>query len=140
MQFSKLLLLLLLGSATLVSSCGEDDDISANEDVNNRLEGDWEVTSFSIDGSETIPAGVQSFDMEFEKEGPEEGELDWDIVYRPGSGFDPVRIRGDYEISNEGREMELDGGIEFDITLNGDDLELAGTVDGRRWEIEAERD
>ena len=104
--------------------------------TNNRLEGDWEVTSFTMDGVEQILTG-STFDREFEKEDPDNGEFEWNF------GAEGV-LRGDYEVESNGEELELDfeggGRINMDIEIDGDDLELDGLVNNERWVIEAERD
>ena len=138
MNFSKLLLCFLLGSVTLITSCG-DDEVDPNQALNDRLIGDWDVESLRIDGEEFIPVGIQSFTMEYDREGPAEGEADWNITYNPNLGLAPVRIRGDYEIKNNGMEIDFDGD-DLDIEIDGDELTLEGTIEGERWEIEAERD
>lgn len=136
MRISRLLFLLLLSSTFFVTSCGDDDDLDPNEALNNRLEGEWDVTSWTIDGVETIPALINSFTMEFDKEDPNGGETDWTIIDRDG---DTQRFRGDYEIENAGTEIDIDGD-ELDIEIDGDELELEGTFDGDNWRIRADRD
>ena len=133
--FHKLLpLLALAGACTLGTSC--KDDVDPREDANNKLQGDWEVTSYTEDGEEQMDFTVASWDMEFEKEDPFEGEFDWDIVYT-GGGTEP--ISGEYEIEDEGTVIEING-IEYDLDLDGDDLEMAGRVNAVRIIIQAERD
>lgn len=149
MKFTKLLFLCLLGTGTLfVSSCG-DDDLDPNEETNNRLDGDWEVTSFVGQGavtSELLGNGINSVDLRFEKQDAFDGEYRFDFVF--DNGVADV-IRGDYEIENSGREIVLmpaDNSTdeEYDIEINGDDLEMDGLFDfdgsATRVIIEAERD
>ena len=134
--YHKLLpLLALAGVCTLGTAC-DDDDVDPREDANNRLQGDWEVTSYTEDGEEQLDFTIAAFDMEFEKEDPFEGEFDWDVVYTNGAQ-DP--IRGEYEIEDNGTVIEING-IEYDLELDGDDLEMAGRVNAVRIIIQAERD
>ncbi|MEL6276067.1 MAG: hypothetical protein AAFU03_13285 [Bacteroidota bacterium] len=129
--------LFLVAALTLLtfSSCN-NEDTDPNESINNQLEGDWEVESFTIDGEERMNFTHNSFDMEFSKEGPASGEAQWNIIFTDGSTFNS---EFDYEIENEGQEIDFDGD-DFDIEIDGDDLELSGNVSGARWIIEAERD
>ena len=134
MQSFKLLLLLILGSLSFATGCDEDED--PNVTTNNRLQGDWEVSSFTVDGVEQIITG-SVFDMEFEREDPDNGEFEWN--------FGPSGIfRGEYEIESNGEEIEFEfdagGRFDMEVDIDGDDLELDGTVDNERWVIEAEKD
>ncbi|MEO0731510.1 MAG: hypothetical protein AAFZ52_01645 [Bacteroidota bacterium] len=128
------LYLLLVGGVFIFSACQEDED--PNEATNNRLQGDWDVDSYTIDGSEQMNFSLNSFTMEYTKQGPNDGEFDWLLINSFGN---TTRIDGDYEIENSGMEIDFDGD-EFDIEIDGDDLEIEGNVGGERWEIKAERD
>lgn len=134
MKLHKLLPLLALAMGSLfIASCDEDED--PNEVTNNRLQGDWEVQSWTVDGVEQIVTG-SSFDMEFEKGDPTNGEFEWDLGTE---NFD-----GEYEIESNGNEIEFEfdagGQFDMDIDIDGDDLELDGRINNERWIIEAERD
>lgn len=132
---------LLIATLAVGFTACDDDDLDPREATNDRLVGDWDVTSFTIDGEEVLIGGA-TFEMEYEKDNddPFEGEFEWDIVEQGAS----LRIDGEYEVDDAGDELSLSGDdiddITFDMDLDGDDLELSGTVDGERWDIEAERD
>ena len=140
-------LLLFVGSALLVSGCKEDVD--PNEDMNNRLEGDWEVRSFVASGNgslEFMGNVFQRVDLEFDKTGPTIG--DYEFTYVDVNGNTSID-RGDYEIQNSGEELTLesDGASEDEeylITIDGNDLELDGFFDydgsSYRVVIEARKD
>ena len=117
-----------------IASCDEDED--PNEVTNRRLEGDWEVQSFTVDGVEQLVTGA-SFDMEFEKQDPTNGDFEWNFG---AAGL----FEGEYEIESNGEEVEFEfeagGQFDMDIEIDGDDLELDGRVNNERWVIEAERD
>jgi hypothetical protein len=132
--FSRLAFLLLLAIFVVATGCEEDED--PNESVNNQLVGDWEVESFTIDGTEQMSFSLNSFTMEYTKQSNVGGETDWLLIGVNGA---TTRIDSDYEIENEGTEIDLDGD-DLDIEINGDDLELSGIVGSERWEIRAERD
>ena len=139
--YHKLLpLLALAGVCTLGTAC-DDDDVDPNEDIKNRLQGDWEVESYTLDGVEIIGAGVARYDIEFEKTDPFEGDFDQEIILSNG-GTAPGR--GEYEVRDNGSELrfEYDGGgrDDYNIDLDGDDLTLTANIDGVNEIIRAERD
>ena len=149
MKFTYALLLMLMSGTLFLSSCG-DDEVDPNEALNNRLEGQWEVSSFlgrSTIGVEFMGSLYSNYEMEFEKQGPDEGEYEFTRFYVDGTSD---RIEGDYEIENNGTELVLmptNADLqdeEYDIEIDGDDLELDGVfqVDGSsvRVIVEAERD
>ena len=127
------LLLLTLG-ALAFTAC--DEDLDPREEANNRLVGDWDVTSLTIDGVEQMQVFITSFEMEYEKTDPFEGEGEWTLI---GANGNVARSDGDYEIEDGGDGIEFDG-IDFDLDLDGDDVEFEGILDGERWIIQAERD
>lgn len=129
-------LLCLTALATLALASCDDDDLDPREEANNRLEGDWDVTSWTLDGSEAIGFTVTSFEMEYDKEDAFDGEAEWTILAADGR---TTRVSGDYEIEDEGRGIEVDGD-DFDLEIDGDRLEISGAVNGVRWDIEADRD
>lgn len=132
--FPRFAYLLLLALVALAAGCGEDED--PNERVNNQLIGDWDVESFTVDGVEQMSFLLNSFSMEFTKQSNIGGEAEWLLIGVNGA---TTRLDSDYEIQNEGMEIDLDGD-DLDIEINGDNLELSGIVDAERWEIRAERD
>ncbi|MEM6879228.1 MAG: lipocalin family protein [Bacteroidota bacterium] len=135
------LFLLLIPILMLATACNNDEDIDPNEDMNNRLEGEWEVESFTTDGVEQIGTSYSSFTIEFDKDGPIDGEVEWDLV---GLSSLSEQIEFAYEVESMGMELEMrePGGVEleFEIEMDGDELEMTATFSGQQWEIEAERD
>lgn len=127
------LALLALGTLAL-TAC--EDDLDPREEANNRLQGDWDVTSFTRDGVEFIGAGISVYEIEFEKSDAFEGEAEENIIYSSGES---ERFDLDYEIEDDGNAIEY-GDNDLDLEVDGDDLTMSGNVDGFRFEIEAERD
>ena len=133
---------LILGNV----ACSKDDDAASpvvnveptdpRAELNDELDGDWDVESWTVDGVEFIGSFVTSFEMEFEKQDDFDGEADWRIIYGDG-GSD--RLKGDYEVENGGREIDFDN-IDIDVDMDGDEMTLEMTYDGMRWIIQAERD
>lgn len=105
------------------------------------LEGDWEVKSYTIDGEELIGFTVTSFDMEFEEYDGDEGDFNFDLVNSNGQ---TSNFRGEYSLNSDGDELDLTyngGDIEmWDISIDGDDMELEANFDGVRYVIDAEKD
>ena len=128
-------LLLCLFATLSFAACG-DDDTDPNEDVNNRLEGDWKVESFTRDGVEQMNFVYNRFLWEFDKDGPVDGEIEWDITLTNGSSSSS---EFDYEVTDEGDELEIEGD-DFNIDLDDDDLRLEGTVDAENWIFRLEKD
>lgn len=152
MQHTRFFHFLLICAALLTFACG-DDETNPNEDLNNRLEGDWEVESFiGIGGSgsvELIGNSYSSINLDFEKQGPADGEYVFTFISTPNFGGSTAVVRGDYEIENNGTEITLmpddnSGDEEYDIEIDDDDLEMDGlfTFDtgAIRAQIEAMRD
>ena len=127
--------LLLVGLFFSANSCQKEED-NPNESINNQIEGDWDVTSFTLDGVEQMKFSITSFQMDFKKEYAEGGETDWLLI---GTNGNTTELEGDYEIQNSGTEIDVDGD-DLNLDLDGDELKLSGNIDGQRWEIEADRD
>lgn len=132
--FTGLLFIALLGS-----SC--EKDVDPNEAINSSLDGDWRVRSWTANGFQQMNTNASQFLMEFKKDGPQDGELTWNIVFTDGS---TLSINEDYEVSKSGTELEFLNS-DFDIDLDRDDLDLEGTLfftngTAEVWVIKAERD
>ena len=138
----------LLVFPLLFSSCigrlfgDDDDDIPRAEEVNNQLQGEWEVTSWEVNGIELIPDGVRSWPLDFDREEFDTGEVEWDVDF-VRNDFQDIREDLSYQISADGDELTM-GNNTFELDLDGDDMELEGDVrdgnDLQEWRIEAERD
>lgn len=131
------LLLLVLAGFT---SCKKDDD-KDNDNLRATIVGEWEVTSFTLDGVEVMGTIVLASKMEFEAYSGSNGDFEWSINY--GDGSSELQV-GDYEVDEEDKEVELqsnDGEIfKLEADIDGDDLELSGILDGERVVIKADRD
>jgi hypothetical protein len=132
--------LFLLVLPSLVG-CKKDDDKDSNSNLRQAIVGEWEVTSFTIDGVEVIGSIVLASKMEFEAYSGSNGDFEWSINYGDGSSETQL---GDYEVDEEDKEIELrsqDGEVfKLDVDIDGDKLELSGNLDGERIVIEADRD
>ncbi|MBK8425208.1 MAG: lipocalin family protein [Lewinellaceae bacterium] len=129
-----LLLLILLPAFT---SCEKDKKPSLRGDI----VGEWELKSFTVDGVELKGSIVLASEMEFEAYSGSNGDFKWSINYIDGSS---EIVSGDYTLDEEDAEVELENNtgerLKFDVEINGDDLELSGTLEGERYELKAERD
>lgn len=132
------LLLLVLPGFT---SCDKDDDKENNSNLRVAIVGEWEITSFTIDGVEVMGTIILASKMEFETYSGSNGDFEWGINYGDGSSETQF---GDYEVDEEDKEVELqsnDGEIfKLEADVDGDELELSGILDGERVIIKADRD
>lgn len=126
---------LMLMSTAFLSSCNPETILAKN------LEGDWEVTSYTVDGEEIMNFLVTRFDMEFEEYDGDEGDFNFTVLYETGA---TESLSGEYELNSEGDEIDLtytDGTIEmWDIELDGDDLEIETNINGALLILKADRD
>jgi hypothetical protein len=132
------LLLLVLPGFT---SCDKDDDNDNNSNLRVAIVGDWEVTSFTIDGVEVIGTIILASKMEFEGYSGANGDFEWSINYGDGSS---EKQSGDYTVDEEDKEVELQSAdgetLKMEADVKGDKLELSGNLDGERVVIKADRD
>lgn len=132
------LLLLVLPGFT---SCDKDDDKDNTPNLRVAIVGDWEITSFTLDGVEVIGTVISASKMEFEAYSGSNGDFEWNITYGDGSSDNQS---GDYEVDEEDKEVEFqsaDGEIlKLQVDVDGDRLELSGNLDGDRVVIKADRD
>jgi hypothetical protein len=131
------LLLFVLPAITSCDKCKEKIEPTIKE----RLVGEWEIQSFTIDGVEAKGSVIQSSSMEFEAYTGSNGDFEWFISYADGSSEIQT---GDYEVDEEDQEIIFESNdgdrLKLAYELKGDDLELSGILDGERYELKAERD
>lgn len=131
------LIMLVLPAMTSCDKCKDKDEPTVKE----KLVGEWEIKSFTVDGVEVKGPLVTFSKMEFEAYTGNNGDFEWTISYVDGTSETQV---GDYEVDEEDKEIKLENNdgerLKFDFDLDGDDLELSGTLDGERYELKAERD
>lgn len=132
-----LLLLVLPG----LVSCKKDKPEPPQPTLKEKLVGDWEIKSFTIDGVEVKGSVILASKMEFEAYTGSNGDFEWSINFSDGT-YDIQS--GDYEVDEDDKEISLENNegerLKFDFDLDGDDLELSGTLDGERYVLKAERD
>lgn len=122
-------------STAFLSSCNPETVLAKN------LEGDWELTSYTVDGEEFMNFLIIRFDLEFEEYDGDEGDFTFTVLYESGV---TESLSGEYELNSEGDEIDLtytDGTIEmWDVELEGDDLELEANLNGSLFILKADRD
>jgi Lipocalin-like domain len=132
------LLLLLLAGFT---SCKKDKNEDPAPTLQSKLVGEWEIKSFTIDGTELKGTVVNTSKMEFEAYTGSNGDFEWFIAYTDGSSETQT---GDYEVDEADKEITLEANdgnrLKLDFEFDGDDLELSGILDGERYVLKAERD
>lgn len=140
-KFNLAALALLLLASSAFTSCKKDKDTDDEPTIHEAIVGDWDVSSFTIDGVEIKGTIVQSSTLELDPYTGDNGDFEWTIVYTDGSS---EVATGDYEVDAVDQEIKLESDegdvLKFDFDLDGDDLELSGNLDGERYVLKAERD
>lgn len=134
--------LLLMVVLAGFSRCKKDNDNKENQShFGEAVAGKWEISSFTIDGVETMGAVIRASKMEFEAGISSKGNFEWSLIYSDGSGETQT---GDYQEDFENKEVKLksrDGDLlKLDVAIDGDDLELSGMLDGEHIVVKADRD
>lgn len=133
-----LLLLIVLAG---FNSCKKDyDNKNSLSSLGEAIAGEWELSSFTIDGVEIMGAVISASKMEFEACIGPYSDFKWNLSYNDGSGETQA---GNYEEDYEDKKIELissDGTVlKLDFDFNGDGLNLSGILDGERIVIKADR-
>ena len=82
MKKTTILMTFCLTAAMLFSSCEifKKDDLLREDIV-----GEWDITSFTIDGVEAKGSVIKNSKMEFEKYSGNSGDFEWTITYADGT-------------------------------------------------------
>ncbi len=109
--------------------------------IGKKLAGTWDATSFTEDGVELIGSLLTSFEMYFGEYNKKDGKGDYKFTaVLLGSS---IIETGTYSLDSAGEEVTFttDAGetTTYMLTLDGDNLELEGTVDGLKYIIQAKR-
>jgi Lipocalin-like domain len=132
-----LLALLLPG----LVGCKKDKDVVKVPTMREQVVGEWEIESFTIDGTEVKGSVVNSSQIEFETYTGSNGDFEWYFNYNDGTS---ETQSGDYEVDEVDAEISLESNdgdkLKLDLKIENDKLELSGIVDGERLVIKAERD
>ncbi|TAE51418.1 MAG: hypothetical protein EAZ89_10160 [Bacteroidetes bacterium] len=110
-----------------------------------KLEGNWDVTSYTEDGVEFMTVDINTFKIEFEEYADDEGDFSWTLIDTGGAS---IILDGTYEMKKDGDEMDItfkSGALNgtsstLDVDLNEDELGLSGNINGFLIKIEADRD
>lgn len=120
------------------TSCKKDQPEPTLKD---QVVGEWLTKSFTIDGVEVVGSVITYSKMEFKAYSGQKGDFEWAINYADGSSEHQT---GDYTMDNTAKEVELINNsgerLKFDVTLNGDKLELSGNIEGEYYVLKANRD
>ncbi len=116
---------------------------SKEAQIGKKLAGTWDVTSLTQDGVETIGAVFSSYEVYFGEYDKKDGKGDYkQTAVILGTGAAIVE-NGTYSLNSTGEEVTFtsDAGdiTTYMLTLDGDNLELEGTVDGYKYIIQAKR-
>ncbi len=105
------------------------------------MAGTWDATSVTEDGVELIGSVFTSFEMYFGEYNKKDGKGDYKFTaILLGSS---IVETGTYSLDSAGEEVTFttDSGetTTYMLMLDGDNLELEGTVDGLKYIIQAKR-
>lgn len=117
-----LFLLILPG----LNSCKKDNDDNPTQQEG--LEGKWNVTSFVLDNVEIKGVIIAASEMEFDADNSTTGDFSWSITYKDNSND---TVNGEYVVVGDKIYFDSHGDevLEFDLKLEGDNLEIKGNMD-----------
>lgn len=141
-QFFQIPLAIFAGLMLTLTACEKDKDKPKPEPtVQEKLVGNWEIQSFTLDGVEIKGTIVASSTLELEAYTGVNGDFEWEINYTDGTSD---HTAGDYQVDTDDQEIKFEANngedLQFEYDLDGDDLELSGTLEGQRYILKAERD
>lgn len=130
---------LLLVILACFSSCKKDyDNKNSLSSLGESITGKWELSSFTIDGLETMGTVILASKIKFETCGD---GFEWRLIYRDSSSETQT---GNYEEDYEDKEVELQSSngevLKLIVDFGSDGLKLSGMLDGERIVIKADRD
>lgn len=104
-----------------------------------RLDGTWNVTSYTSDGVEYIGSFIDSFTITFTKDDKETGTATSTSV---SSGYSSSST-SNYTIGDKAETLRFtytDGSFEeYDMDLKKDEMTLTGNIDGYAYSIQGEK-
>ena len=119
-----------------LSNCKKDDDKIDQSVEAKSLVGNWNASSFKIDGVETKGLIIAASEMEFEAD----GDFKWVIVYTDNSSDIAI---GKYELNETGTNVTFtdpeNDVLQFEVALDNGNLQLSGSMDEGATVIKAER-
>lgn len=128
---------LLLVILACFSSCKKENDHKTGK-LGESITGKWELSSFTIDGLETMGTVILASKIKFETCGD---GFEWRLIYRDSSSETQT---GNYEEDYEDKEVELQSSngdvLKLIVDFGSDGLKLSGMLDGERIVIKADRD
>lgn len=128
---------LLLVILACFSSCKKENDHKTGK-LGESITGKWELSSFTIDGLETMGTVILASKIKFETCGD---GFEWSLNYGDGSSETQT---GNYEEDYEDEQVELKSSngevLKLKIDFDAAGLNLSGNLDGERIVIKADRD
>ena len=130
----KLLRTALLALVVFTMAACDEEKLSPTEVQNKMIDGDWEIYSWVINGTELVVSGV-TIDMVFDQTSVEGGDMSWSIN---DNGYVDVSA-ATYIIYNEGDGIDVNGNP-MSLTLTESSLEMSGLLNGNQVRIRGDRD
>ncbi len=137
MKLSRFLAVALLASFVLVG-CSKEARVSK------KLVGIWDVTSWTVDGTEYMEAFLSSATIVFSDYSKKDSKGDYKFTVVDALFGTTTVEDGTYSLNSTGEEIEFspdngDPSYTFVLTLDGDNLEMEGTLDGVKHVVQAKR-
>ena len=141
-QFFQIPVAIFAALMLTLTACEKDKDKPKPEPtVQEKMVGKWDVKSFTIDGVEIKGSIVTTSNFDLKAYTGNDGDFAWVINYADGTSD---HTNGDYTVDTDDKEIKFDADngehIQFDFDLDGNDLELSGTLEGERYILKAKRD
>ncbi len=137
MKFSRFALAALLFSFVL-AGCSKELR------VGKKLAGTWDITSFTVDGEEYMGVLFSSFEAFFGEYSKADSKGDYTITAVDAVFGGTTVEKGTYSLDSAGEELTFtpeDGSdpTTYTLSLDGDNFEMEGTVNGFKQIIQAKR-
>lgn len=133
----RLFLLALVASVLIFPACNEEEDPTLQE----RLVGEWDVYSYTEDGTELINFIIQAFTIRLDEYEGSEGDFRFSVTYSDGSA---EIVDGFYTVNEENETLRLEDSsgdvTRFDIELENENrVTFSGNIDGVSTIVKADR-
>lgn len=127
----------MIAAALIFPACNEDDDPTLQE----RLVGEWDVYSYTEDGTELVNFIIQAFTVRLDEYEGGEGDFRFSITFSDGS---TEIVNGFYTVNEENETIRFESSsgdvTRFDIDLENENrVTFSGNIDGISTIIRADR-
>ena len=111
------------------------DKANTYETANDMLGGEWNVTSYLVNGEEMMGDFVGSFELVFDNSRPEGGEAHWTVMEK----FSTLTSYTDtYQIVNDARAIAFNGDV-LEFRFEDGELLMSGVFEGKAMQLVCQR-